>query len=114
MSAKIDIVGDVQQLLHGLRGIPEHARLIRRVELLIKAFENRERIIREQCHSQQQAYIDQVFCTLSPTLVDLICESSERADVALLGAHKLATMMADVRFHARAEGFLRSASNVQQ
>ena len=113
MSAKIDIVGDVQNLMFELRKAPGHVQLVRRIDMLIHAYENRERVIREQCKSQQQSYIDQVFCTLAPSMVDLICESSERADIAILGAHKLATVMAGVRFKERAEGFLRSASNVE-
>ena len=113
MSAKIDIVGDVQNFMLELRKSPEHVRLVRHIDMLIHAFENRERVIREQCKSQQQSYIDQVFCTLAPSMVDLICESSERAEIAILGAHKLATVMAGVRFKERAEGFLRSASNVE-
>ena len=113
MSAKIDIVGDVQNLMFELRKAPGHVQLVRRIDLLIHAFKNRERVIREQCKSQQQQYIDQVFCTLAPSMADLIWESSEKAEIAILGAHKLATIMADVRFKARADGFLRSASNVE-
>lgn len=113
MSAKIDIVGDVQSLMFELRKAPGHVQLIRRIDMLIRAFENRERVIREQCKSQQQSYIDQVFCTLAPSMIDLICESSEGAEKAIFGAHKLATVMAGVRFKERAEGFLRSASNVE-